>query len=69
MKAVNLAIGIATTYLIIYTLLCATDTAIPLIMLMFSLSPLVVIGMVYAVIRHGKPSNHTFEERFYEDDY
>jgi hypothetical protein len=37
---------------------------------MFILSPFVVIYMAYVILKYGKPSKHTFEERFYEDhDY
>lgn len=67
MKTTQIAIAFSTLYLMVYALLCALESAIPIAMLMFSLSPLVVIGMVYAIIRYGVPSKHTFEERMYED--
>jgi len=37
---------------------------------MFLLSPLVVTYMAYVILKYGKPSEYTFEERFYDDyDY
>lgn len=41
-----------------------------LIVALFILSPFVLIWMVYRILRDGKPSPHTWEERFYDDfDY
>lgn len=37
------------------------------IIAMFILSPIVVIYMAYVILKYGKPSDHTFEERFYDD--
>lgn len=40
------------------------------IIAMFILAPFIVIYMVFVVLKYGKPSKFTFEERFYEDhDY
>ena len=37
---------------------------------LFALSPFLILYMVYIVLKHGKPSRHTFDEKFYEDhDY
>ncbi|MFN4124158.1 MAG: hypothetical protein ACK4GL_12745, partial [Flavobacteriales bacterium] len=67
MKSTQIAIAFATIYLMVYALLCAIESAIPIAMMMFSISPFVVIGMVYTIIRYGSPSKHTFEDRMYED--
>ncbi len=41
-----------------------------LVYTMFFLSPFLMVYMVYMVLRFGEPSEHTFEERFYDDwDY
>jgi hypothetical protein len=41
-----------------------------IIFTMFCLAPFAMIYMVYMVLRFGEPSDHTFEERFYDDwDY
>ena len=63
----NIVIG-TTLYLIIYTIL-STFQQVPeqLIIGMFSLSPFIVIYMVWRVLTAGVPSDLTFEEAFYED--
>jgi hypothetical protein len=37
------------------------------ILILFLLAPFLLGYMAYVIIRHGKPSKHTFDERFYED--
>ena len=34
---------------------------------MFLLSPFVVIYMAYTILKYGKPSKFTFDEKFYDD--
>lgn len=34
---------------------------------MFLFSPFLVIFMAYYILRYGKPSSHTFDDRFYDD--
>lgn len=66
----NVVIGV-TIYLITYTVLASFNT-IPdqLIIGLFSISPFIVIYMVWRVLTAGVPSNLTFEDSFYEDiDY
>jgi len=37
---------------------------------MFFLSPFLVLYMGYVILKYGKPSGSTFDERFYDDwDY
>lgn len=70
MKKTHLAILIVTSYLIFFELAIFLDFASGIIYTMFSLSPFLVIYMVYMVLKYGKESTHTFEERFYDDwDY
>lgn len=67
MKKPAVIIAIATLYLVIFQsapLIGIPDEAI---IAMFILSPFIVIYMVYVVLKYGKPSGHTFEERFYDD--
>ena len=63
MEKIRIPILLSTLYLLIYTL--STALAIPLAF--FSLSPVVVIWLVWKVLRDGEPSELTFEEAFYED--
>ncbi len=40
------------------------------IFVMLIISPFLVIYMVYVILKHGKPSGNTFDEKFYDDlDY
>jgi membrane protein implicated in regulation of membrane protease activity len=41
---------VATFYLLVYTILAVLNIQIPLVFIMFSLSPIVVIWMVYRVL-------------------
>ncbi len=70
MKKPAVIITLATLYLIFFKLspyIGASDEAI---IAMFILSPVIVIYMAYVILKYGKPSGHTFEERFYDDfDY
>ncbi len=63
----NVVIG-TTLFLIIYTIL-STIQAVPeqLIIGMFSLSPFIVIYMVWRILTAGVPTAQTFEDAFYED--
>ena len=66
----NVVIG-TTIFLFIYTVL-STLKGVPdqLIIGMFSLSPFIVIYMVWRVLTAGEPAEQTFEDVFYEDlDY
>ncbi len=63
----NVVIG-ATLYLLAYLVL-STFQGVPhqLIIGMFSLSPFIVIYMVFRILTAGEPAQLTFEEAFYED--
>ena len=70
MKKPAVIISLATFYLLFFK--ASPHIGIPDegIIAMFILSPFIVIYMAYVILRYGKPSKHTFEERFYEDhDY
>ena len=70
MKKAQIAIALVSLYLI--TFQAAPFIGIPerIIYSMFFLSPFLVIGMVYVVLKYGEPSKYTFDERFYDDlDY
>lgn len=70
MKKPAVIITLATLYLIIFHLSPYIGASEEAIIAMFILSPIIVIYMAYVILKHGKPSGHTFEERFYDDyDY
>jgi hypothetical protein len=70
MKNAEIVVILVTLYAIFFN--AAPYLGIPedIIYFMFFLSPFLVIYMVYIVLKYGKPSAHTFDERFYDDwDY
>jgi len=70
MKKELLAIIAGTLYLIMFHLSPYMGISYVMINIIFMCSPLVIISMVYVVLKYGKPSKHTFEDRFYDDwDY
>lgn len=70
MKKVWIAITLATLYLVFYTLSPHIGVPDQLIVALFILSPFVVVSMVYIILKYGKPSKYSFDERFYDDlDY
>ena len=70
MKKPAIAILIVTSYLVLFQSAIYLEFEPGIIFTMFSLSPFFILYMVYTVLKHGKPSQHTFDERFYDDwDY
>ena len=70
MKKTTAVIVFSTLHLIIFQLAPLMRLADEIIIAMFILSPFIVVYMVYIVLKYGKPSQHTFDEKFYEDhDY
>jgi len=64
MKRPAVIIFLATLYLLFFNASPHLDVPNWVIITLFILSPIVVI---YVVLKYGKPSKYTFEERFYED--
>ncbi len=70
MKKPKVAIAIATSYLIIFQFLIQFNSDVSIIFSMLSFAPFVILYMVYIILKYGKPSEYTFDERFYDDwDY
>ena len=70
MKKPVIVITVATLFVILYHASPYIGIPDEVILAMFILSPIVVIYMAYVILKYGKPSQHTFEERFYDDyDY
>ena len=70
MKKLPIVIGIVTLYALLFQLTPYIGIPVSTIFGMFLFSPLIVIYMAYVILKYGKPSQHTFEERFYDDyDY
>mgnify|MGYP006312004041 CR=1 len=61
-------ISVATVYLVLYTLLAILDNTEWVVILMFSLSPIVVIYMVYKVLRDEFTQDKKFSEGYWYGD-
>jgi hypothetical protein len=70
MKKVPLVITLASLYVFIFHASPVLGLPVEVIVAMFVLSPFVVIFMAYIILKFGKPSGYTFDEKFYDDtDY
>jgi hypothetical protein len=70
MKSVPLVVGFVTFYAMLFQVAIYMDWPDNIIFGMFFLSPFLLLYMVYVILKYGKPSSYTFEERFYDDwDY
>ena len=67
MKKSSTAIAIATIYLIVFQALVLITDDLSIIFSMLSFAPFIILQMVYVVLKYGKPSKYTFDERFYDD--
>ncbi len=70
MRNVPAVVSFVTLYAISFQLAIYFELPENIIFGMFTLSPFLVLYMVYIVLKYGKPSRYTFDERFYDDhDY
>ncbi|GAO44171.1 hypothetical protein [Flavihumibacter petaseus] len=70
MKKVAITTTLVTLYLVFFQLTPFIGFSPAAISWMFIASPFLIIGMVYVILKYGKPSRYTFDERFYDDlDY
>lgn len=67
MKGIRFPIFFVTLYLMIYTVLHHAGASLNILLPMFSISPILVIWMVYKVLKNGTPSGKTFDDQFYDD--
>jgi hypothetical protein len=61
-------VALCTGYLVLYVLFLLSEETFRLAMLMFSLSPFVLIWMIVRVLKHGTPGTKTFDRYFYDDE-
>jgi hypothetical protein len=69
MKSPKFAISVVTMGMVIFTILCNSNLNVPTSFLIAFLLILHVglIWMVMAILKFGKSSGHTFENRMYDD--
>jgi amino acid transporter len=70
MKKAPVAITITTLYLVLFNLAAQFGTSLQVLIGMLCIAPFLLIYMTYLILKYGKPSPYTFDERFYDDwDY
>lgn len=70
MKKTWIVITMATLYAVFFQVSPYINFSENIITALFILSPFVVVYMTYVILKDGKPSDHSFEDRFYDDyDY
>lgn len=60
-------VSLVTGFLLIYVVAVAVNLNTALILLLFSISPVLMIWMVVKVLKAAFESTHTFDEKWYED--
>ena len=70
MKNVTLITTVVTLFAVFYQVAPHIGIAERYMYGMFFLSPFTVMYMGYIILKYGKPSGNTFDEKFYDDwDY
>ena len=70
MKKVPLVVTFVTLYALFFQVEVYSGSNLDLILVLLAFSPFLLLFMVYVILKYGKSSGHTFDERFYDDwDY
>jgi hypothetical protein len=67
MRKVSVVVSVVTLFAIVCQLapyIAISDRAT---LFMFIISPFVVIYMAYVILKYGRPSGNTFDEKYYKD--
>ena len=67
MKSALFPVGLVTIFLVVYVLIAASGISYFLTALLFTISPILVIWMVFRVLKSPYNSRKTFNDHFYED--
>ena len=67
MKKVPATITFVTLFAVFYHIAPFINVPDKLIYGMFLVSPFLVLYMAYVILKYGKPSGHTFKDRYYDD--
>ena len=67
MKKVPVVVTLATLFAVIFNIAPHINISEQVIWFMFACSPLVVITTAYVILKYGKPSVNTWDDRFYDD--
>ena len=69
MKNIKVTVGLGTAFLIIYLLSYHLNLPLAIPMLLFCLSPFVMIWMVISILKDGTPSGKKFSDGYFYEDY
>jgi hypothetical protein len=70
MKKVPLTVVFVTIYAIVFQVSFFEGVSDAVIFALSSFSPFLVLYMAYVILKYGKPSGYSFDEKFYDDyDY
>lgn len=67
MKKINFSIWATTVGLVAFIILCSLELSFVFLQLFLFALTGSLIWMVVTILKNGEPSQHTFDERFYED--
>ncbi len=67
MKNYLFPIFLVTGFLLVYVVAIQVNLYLPLILLMFTISPVILIWMVYKVLTADVEVKNTFDDKWYED--
>ncbi len=68
MKSIKNVVIFTTIYFCLYvTLVSIPQVPFHIVLGLFSISPFLIIYLVFRVLTGGSDSGHTFQEQFYED--
>ena len=67
MKKASVIITLLTLFAVFYSIAPFVDLSDKLIFGMFLVLPFLVLYIAYFILKHGKPSGYTFNNRYYDD--
>lgn len=67
MKSYLFPVFLTTGFLLVYIMVILAQLNTAIILFMFSISPALILWMVYRVLTAHVRSRYTFEEKWYED--
>lgn len=67
MDKAHFSVFLTTLALLVYVVVVHYEPWLPIVLGAFLVLHVFYFYMVYAVLRYGKPSGYTFDDRMYED--
>tara|TARA_B110000046_G_scaffold183520_1_gene219775 strand:- start:837 stop:1103 length:267 start_codon:yes stop_codon:yes gene_type:complete len=67
MEKIKGPIFFSTFFMVVYVIVTHLESVANISLIMFTLSPLVVLCLAYKILKDGTPSGETFTRKFYDD--